>query len=387
MFETTSYFPSLTTRAGELSAYDQCYAPVKDALIPIFTLTRNADTESLVDSAAALVAALDGRSAIVDFDPRPRKVTSLAEAAEKRRRANLRRAQSGQREGRPRSEKELANDAERLRRTEAFNESLTSLTEPSRGPFRWLELVGTFPELVPILRIVDAPTLRRQLEQTSLAGRPAAIRIRVSEGSEAAMVMQCADLIGPSAASLVLIIDAGNIWARVDSAVADVKSILLGLRAAIGEGFEDLTTVVLSTGFPRQPLRTLPAILPISDLTLHRRIAEDFDIRLGDYGSLPNRTEDTPARGWFPHVDLVTPDDWHISLFENNRDPKKYIDASRVIANKTEWAERAQCWGASVIEQVSRGVQIIDGKSFTHPAAWLTVRVNQHLSQMARRRR
>ncbi|MGO7421926.1 hypothetical protein ACCT09_18945, partial [Rhizobium ruizarguesonis] len=382
MFETTSYFPSLTTRAGELTAYEQCYAPVKDALVPMFTLTRYAETESLVDSAVALMVALDGRPALVDFDTRPRKVTSLAEAEERRRRANLRRVQSGEKEGRPRSQKELARDAERLRKTEAFNESLAGLAEPSRGPFRWLDLVGNFPELVPILRMVDAPTLRRQLEQTSLAGRSTAIRIRVSQAAEAAMVLQCADIIGSCAAHLVLVVDAGNIWGRVDNAVANAMDVLRRIEAEVGEKFADLTTVVLSTSFPRQPLRTMPSILPISDLTLHARIAEAFDIRLGDYGSLPNRTEDTPARGWFPHVDLVTPDHWHVSLFENNRDAKKYVDASKAIVSKSEWAHRAQCWGASVIEQVSRGDQIIDGKSFTHPSPWLTVRINQHLSQI-----
>jgi hypothetical protein len=387
MFDLVSYFPALTTRAGELAAYQQSLSAVRDALVPIFTLTRYAETKSLADSAAALIDALEGRPAIVDFDIRPRPVTSLAEAEERRRRTNLRRVQAGQNASRPRSDRQLAGDAERLRRTEAFNRELASLVEPSQGPRRWLELLHELPELVPVLRMVDARNLRQQLELMGGAGRAAAIKIRATEAYETSMVLECADLISSSAERLVLIVDVGNVWGRVDGSVMNVLDVLRRLQADI-EGFDHLTMVVLSTAFPRQPLRSMPSALPISDLDIHRRISEEFQIRLGDYGSLPNRTEDTIARGWFPHVDLVTPDHWHVALYENNRDASKYVDASRdIVGDTVRWRRRAQCWGTSIIEQVALGDQIIDGKSFTHPSPWLTVRINQHLSQMALRTR
>ncbi len=387
MFDAISYFPVLTTRAGELNAYEQCYPDVKNAMVPVFTLTRYAETESFANSAAALTGALEGRPAIVDFDPRARPVTSLAEAAERRRRNNLRRVQAGQSESRPRSERQLANDAQRLRRTEAFNRSLADLMNPSEGPSRWLDLVETFPELVPVLRMTDAAALRRQLERTCAAGRPAAIRIRISEPSETAIVLSCAGLIRSCAPFVVLIVDAGNIWGRGDAAAAGILDVLRRIRHDVGDEFDQVTIIALSTAFPRQPLRSMPPVLPISDLALHREISEWFDVRLGDYGSLPNRTEDTIARGWFPHVDLATPDHWHVSLYENNRDATKYVDASRdIVGNQELWSQKVECWGTEVIEQVARGDQIIGGRSFTHPSPWLSVRINQHMSQMVRHR-
>ncbi|MBB4954574.1 hypothetical protein H4S14_002463 [Agrobacterium vitis] len=387
MFENTSYFPALTTRAGELGAYQECFDPVKDAMVPIFTLTRYAETESLADSAAALVEALGGRRSIVDFDSRPRPITSLAEAAERRRRKNLRKVEAGEKESRPRSERELANDAERLRKTEAFNRELSNLLEPSQGPSRWLQLLGAFPELVPVLRLNDQLSLRIQLQSMIKNERVCAIRLRASEAGDRSIVLGCADVIAAGASRLVLIVDAGNIWGRADGSTANVLEVLRELRTGIGEGFDRITKIVLSTSFPRQPLRSVSPILSITDLQLHHNVAKEFEIRFGDYGSLPNRVDDSMARGWFSHVDLVTPANWHVALYENNRDFSKYVNASiDIIADAASWRLRADCWGTSVIEQVSRGNHTVEGRKFTHPAPWLTVRINQHLSQMALRR-
>lgn len=383
MFENTSYFPALTTRAGELGAYQECYDLVKDSIVPIFTLTRYAETESLVDSAEALMEALGGRRAIVDFDGRPRPVTSLAEAAERRRRENLKRAAAGRDESRPRSERELANDARRLRRTEAFNRELSDLLDPGQGPSRWLQLLGGFPELVPVLRLIDQQSLRVQLQSMIDEGRECAIRIRINEAVDSSVVLACADLVASHADRLVMIVDAGNIWGRADTSTAEVLDIFRQLRAGIGERFDRLTKIVLSTAFPRQPLRSLSSVLPIMDLGFFRRVAEEFEIRFGDYGSLPNRVDNSIARGFLPHVDLVTPDSWHVALYENNRDFSKYVNASVDIMADSAWKRRAECWGTSIIERASLGDLIIDGWKFTHPAAWLAVRINQHLSQMA----
>lgn len=387
MFDTTTYFPTLTTKAGELLAYEHCYPEVKDGMVPIFTLTRYEDTETFADSAAALMSALKGRPAIVDFDPAPRTVTSLAEAAERRRRANLKRVESGGTAGRPRSERQLANDVARLQRTEVFNAGIAALMEPSAGPRRWLDLIASFPDLVPILRLVNEATLREQIAHVRSEGRRAAIRLRVGEPAHVAMVAACADALAEASESLILIVDSGNIWGRVDNSTADALDILRRLARAVGQGFATLTTVVVSTAFPRQPLRSVASTLSISDLSLHSQVAREFDIRLGDYGSLPNRNEDTPARGWFPHVDLVTAGSWQIFLYEENRNPLRYVTASSDAVGSEQWRERADCWGTSIIEQVSRGNQIIDGRKFTHPSPWLSVRINQHLTRMALRTR
>jgi hypothetical protein len=387
MFEEISYFPSLTTKAGELLAYEQSYSPVKDGLMPIFTLTRYGETESFADAAAALVGALEGRRAIVDFDPRPRKVTSLAEAAEQRRRKNLRKIESGGKEGRPRSERELANDAERLRRTESFNANLLDLLDPAVGPQRWLDLTGRFPELIPVLQLSGTEILRLQIQHVRQTGRVAAVRVRVQNPEEVEMAVACAGDIGASAPALVLILDVGNVWGRVDNATVGCAGVLRRIAQAVGQPFGLVTTVVVSTAFPRQPLRNVASVLPIADISLHERLAEEFAIRYGDYGSLPNRTDDTPARGFLPHVDLVTSSSWHVYLYEENRNARKYVDASQDAVRNGQWHNRAECWGSSIIEQVSRGNQVIEGRSFTHPSPWLSVRINQHLAQMVLRRR
>ncbi|QRM45774.1 hypothetical protein [Rhizobium sp. BG4] len=357
------YFPSISTRVGEFLAYDLCDAAIKDAMMPIVTLTRYEETESFADAAHALVGGLDGRPAIVDFDAKPRIVTSAAEAVERRRRAAIRRAAAGQNPARPRSERELANDAERTRKTVAFNDNLQRLLDPKTGPTAWLEMTRALPELTPVVRLLDRESLWGQLDFMSDAGRRSAIRVRVDERLEVDLVVSVAEIIRSNVGSIDLIVDADNIWGRSDLALAKASSLLERLETEIGDRFAELRIILLSTSFPKVALKTVPNVLRIEELILLENLGRRFDVHFGDYGSLPNRTEDVIARGWFPHVDLVTRDRWHIELIEVNRSAAGYIAAAGAIRAKPEWRERADCWGAGSSIRSRRGSRLSKARS------------------------
>ena len=379
------YFPSISTRVGEISAYDRCDEATKDLITPIVTLARYKVTESFAEAATALVAGLEGRPAVVDFDPIPRLVTSAAEALERRERSNLIRLKSGRKAARPRSAKELANDAERTRKTEAFNLNLRSLLDPLAGPYAWLELTRAFPELTPALRLANREVLRGQLEFMGRAGRRAAVRVRVDELKEVEAFQANLAVIAANAGAVDLILDADNIWGRTRTSTEKVASLLERVEKAAAARMSELRVIVLSTSFPKVALKGVESVLQIEDLALHETLRRRFDIQYGDYASLPNRTEDVIARGWFPHVDLVTDDEWHIELVEENRNAAGYVTAAEAIVAKPQWRERADCWGSRIIAEVSGGAQIVDDKKYTHPSPWLTVRMNQHLTKMALR--
>jgi|GEM_PF-5473911 len=151
MFDGVQYFPALSTRAHEQLAYAKCPSTVKDRMVPIVTLTRYNKEETLEETASILLNDLDGRFAIVDFDPLPREMTSAEESAERRRRRDEVRAASSQKQPRPRSTRELASDAERRRKTNAFNGDINKLTDPRHGPIRWVEMIVSATNSPPCL--------------------------------------------------------------------------------------------------------------------------------------------------------------------------------------------------------------------------------------------
>lgn len=387
MFDGIQYFPALSTRAHEQLAYAKCPSSIKDRMVPIVTLTRYDREETLEETASILLNDLDGRPAIVDFDPLPREMTSAEEAAERRRRKQEVRAATGQKQSRPRSERELANDTERRRKTEAFNGDINKLTDPRHGPIRWIETISEFPELLPILGHASPDLLREQLDVIGRKGTRGALRIDPHQAYSSTIISRSLGSIRDHIDSLMIIVDLKSIRGENTAAIAAAKSFLASLYEGLDNDADRMEVVLLSNSFPpaKSSLRDLSRTLPMDEIRVHREVTRTFPALYGDYMSIPPRRGSSKGgNGWFPHVDLVTPSAWHIGLYENNSDKWKYIDASVDTVGGQNWASRADCWGTSVIERVAAEKTLqIDGKNFTNPTGWISVRANQHLTQMA----
>ncbi len=387
MFDGIQYFPAMSTRAHEQLAYAKCPSSVKNRMVPIVTLTRYDREETLEETASILLNDLDGRPAIVDFDPLPREMTSAEEAAERRRRKQEVRAATGQKEARARSPKELANDAERRRKTAAFNGDIHNLTDPRQGPIRWVEMISEFPELLPILGHGSRDVIQGQLDVIGRKGTRGALRLDPRQPYASTAISGSLGSIRDHIESLLIIVDLKSIRGEATASIAAAKSFLAQLYEGLGNDADHMEVVLLSNSFPpaKSSLRDLSRTLHMDELRVHREITGTFPARYGDYMSVPpRRGSGRGGNGWFPHVDLVTPSTWHIGLYENNSDKWKYIDASIDTVGGENWESRADCWGTSVIKRVAeeRTLQI-DGKNFTSPTGWISVRANQHLTQMA----
>ncbi|WP_074061602.1 beta family protein [Rhizobium etli] len=384
MFDGRPYFPAMSTRVHEEFAYSKCPDDVKDAMVPIVTLTRYAKGETLLETATVLLEDLGSRPAIVDFDPEPKPTTSVEEATERRRRREITRAAAGQKAGRPRSEKELANDEKNRKKTEAFNRHIIELTDPTHGAVRWVDMISDLPQLIPVLRATSSEQISSQLEIVKRKGTRGAFRIKPGDAGQVAAFFQAVRYIRESAGSLLVIVDVEDIRGRFRAASAASTDFLSRLYEGLGDDVDRLETVLLSNSFPKTSLKDMPRRLEIEELGLHREISKTFSVGYGDYMSIPPRTSSiVAANGWFPHVDLVASNAWHICLYENNSDQTKYVAAAKDTTESDQWASRADCWGTSIIERVAEGDLTIDGKKFTTPTAWLSVRANQHITQMA----
>ncbi len=346
MFDGIQYFPALSTRAHEQLAYAKCPSSIKDRMVPIVTLTRYDREETLEETASILLNDLDGRPAIVDFDPVPREMTSAEEAAERRRRKQEVRAATGQKQSRPRSERELANDAERRRKTEAFNGDINKLTDPRHGPIRWIETISEFPELLPILGHASPDLLREQLDVIGRKGTRGALRIDPHQAYSSTIISRSLGSIRDHIDSLMIIIDLKSIRGENTAAIAAAKSFLASLYEGLDNDADRMEVILLSNSFPpaKSSLRDLSRTLPMDEIRVHREVTRTFPALYGDYMSIPPRKGSSKGgNGWFPHVDLVTPSAWHIGLYENNSDKWKYIDASVDTVGGQNWASRADC--------------------------------------------
>ncbi|SEH24140.1 hypothetical protein [Rhizobium sp. NFR12] len=388
MFDRDLYFPAMSTRVHEQLAYSKCSADVKDRMVPIVTLTRYGKSETLLETAEVLLADLDGRNAIVDFDPEPRPTTSAEEATERRKRKEEARIAKGGSPGRPRTEKQLALDAENRRRTDVFNKHVEGLIDPNGGGVHWVEMISELPDLVPILQTVHGQ-VEQQLDILRRRGTRGALRIKARDPGQTKVFFDNIARIRDHADAVLIIVDFEDIRGRVSTSLETAKLFYAQMYEGFGEEADVIQTVLLSNSFPGPPLRDVSRKLPIEDLSFHREVANTFPTRYGDYMSIPpRRGSGISANGWFPHVDLVSREHWHICLFENNSDETKYVDAAKELHGGLLWRQRADCWGARVIEQVATdGTLVVDGKRFTTPTSWLSVRANQHLNQFAASKR
>ncbi|MEA3536993.1 beta family protein [Rhizobium sp. CC-YZS058] len=380
------YYPCLSTKAFELLAYERASEDVKDRCFPVVTLTRHRNAESFAEAAAALLDALAGRGAIVDFDSTPAAITSAAEAEQERRRRSAELVRLGGVPIRERSERQLASDQRQRDRKEAFNTHLRMLADEVEGPLQWIRIVAGLDNLLPCIRMTTPEGIARQISVASELGRCAALRIRLKEPGEPTLFLRALPLIGYwPPAGMILLIDAGYVRNRVPANVDQISSFLAQVRQQMGQDFERLPVVVLSNSFPKDSLKDHPEEIIMDEISLHRLVGRSWSVGYGDYMSVAKRPPGSGSNGWYPHVDLVKPESWQVKLDLNKDDPQGFIRSSQALVRDPSWAGRERCWGTQVIEAVAGGNLRVGPTAFTVPGPWLSVRANQHLSRMARR--
>lgn len=386
MFEGM-YFPCMTTKAFEFLAYEKSENGVKDQCLPVVTLTRHGKAETFEEAIGFLLSALDGRPAIVDFDPTPTQVTSAAEAERDRQRRSDERVAAGGKPIKARSEKQLATDQRDRDRKNAFNAHLQMLGDPLQGALSWMAILAAYPALIPTIRLTSPESVGAQIAFSKTLGRRFAIPVRLKESEDVSVFMRSiATLMDASPESWILLVDAGYVRNRVADNATAVSSFLSRVRAVMGTTYDRLSVVLISNSFPKDSLKDYPEVIDMAEVSLHRTVAVSWKVEYGDYMSVAKRPKGSGSNGWYPHVDLVEPGSWRIKVDLKKDDPQGFVrQATALIGTGEPWRGREICWGTNVIEAVSAGALKVDGISFTVPGPWLSIRANQHLARMARR--
>lgn len=381
------YFPCMTTKAFEFLAYEKSENEIKDRCLPVVTLTRHGKAETFEEAIGFLSSALQDRPAIVDFDPTPTQVTSAAEAERDRKRRSDERVAAGGKPIKARSERQLATDQRDRERKNAFNAHLQMLGDPDQGAISWISIIANYPALVPAVRLTSPESISAQIALSKQMGRRFAVRVRLKEAEDVSVFLRSIPVLADtSPRSWILLVDAGYVRNRVAENVSAVNSFLARVRAFMGNGFQELSTVLLSNSFPKDSLKDYPEVINMAEVALHKAVSSDWKVGYGDYMSVAKRPKGSGSNGWYPHVDLVETESWRIRVDPKKDDPQGFVrQAGALIGTGEPWRAREICWGTQVIEAVSGGTLKVDDISFTVPGPWLSVRANQHLARMARR--
>lgn len=381
------YFPCMSTKAFEFLAYEKSKDDVKDRCLPVVTLTRYAKGESFEEATDFLLSALGTRPAIVDFDPTPLEVTSAAEAERDRQRRSDKRVSSGGKPIKERTANQLAAEQRDRDRKDAFNAHLAMLCDLEEGPLSWIRIVAKYPALIPAIKLSNPENVVRQVALASQLRCGSAFRVKLKEPETVSVFLRALPLMnGWPGGRSILLVDAGYVRNKVSDNSEMVTEFLARVKRATGSAFDDIATVVVSNSFPKDSLKDYSEVITMGEVALHRSVSKDWKVGYGDYMSVAKRPKGSGSNGWYPHVDLVEPENWRIKLDLNKDDPQGFVrSATALMAETLPWQGRERCWGTEVIEAVRGGSLTFDGTKFTVPGPWLSVRANQHLARMARR--
>nr|WP_245299610.1 MULTISPECIES: beta family protein [Mesorhizobium] len=259
------------------------------------------------------------------------------------------------------------------------------MKDPVTGSVSWIRMASAHAGMVPVVRLVSAEAVTAQIEAANASGIAVAFRVDPEDQLQVGLAGRgLSALRQPGSAFLIL--DAGAVRNRVSSASAATESALRSLRNASGESFQHVRKALVSGSFPSSSLRDLPRLLPMEERLSMNASQAHGQVEYGDHASLPKRSARSGSNGWFPHVDLTLDGHWRIELEERNSDRTGYGRCALATVASGEWKSRTECWGTSVVKKVADGSTTVDGVKFVVPAAWLSVRANQHISRFARDR-
>lgn len=384
------YFAAFRTKENELRGYAYADDDVKAQMLPVVTLTRHRESESLAPSLQKLLQVTNGNSVIVDFDPSPTKVTSDEEYDARAEKANKNKEEKGI-SIKQKSERQITAIANKRKKSqaaaEAYNAYIRGLASPMEGYSNWRSFLADMPGVIPVAQLSNPAGSRALVTSITAHGGMVAFRVDVrSEAAITALIASASGLQHPD--KVICIVDAGNVRGDFKSAKSLVSDRFALLNEKIGPTqFGKMVKVCMAGSFPlflegiSSPIRILER-----DLYTHVREA-GWDVRYGDYSSIQHRDLQTMATSWKPHVDVAHPDVWYFERGEKSKAAKDYpLLAQRHVSKPNVWNERVGCWGTQTIELASSGgATDIYGLEMKDPGRWMSVRISQHFAQQVRR--
>lgn len=339
------YCPALRTRDSELRGYAQLASSVKDAVLPIFELTKSRRSKSNPDGSIAvtvsrLLEVIGDRPFVVD-------VTSLGSQS---------------------------------------NAETAMLLDPDDAFGRWRAFVKTLPKsCIPVAHLNDPFDLDEFSTQVNdLWLHRSAVALRIPTDYEA--VSDVANALTDNRTRRI-----GTIIVLADDGFVEQGKAAESARRCheILNHFKNKANFVapLTSSFPNSVM--LPSFgggdasgrFSLEEVSVSETIramgVEGAEVLHGDYGLICPEDFDGTVTNWVPRVDvpLTTTGYYH----RYRRDAGGYVKAATKAKDDPMYAQLA-CWADECIHKAAAGSP--PGRS---PAFWIAARVNYHITRQARR--
>jgi len=353
----TTYVPIIKTSEAEMRAIENLSEKTKDAVVPLFELTRSRACKTFK------------RGDIF------RRMAHLGVAFGEERRFFL----------------DLTGDPF------SRNEQIELLQDNAKGYRNWVRFLAglkeTFPRVVPVTQISDIGV---RTEADFYAGIRQQVKALDDEFGQIAYRFPLFnyDSFARDLDEICSVIHASHI-----TVVLDADFILRGMAEQYAKKASDIlkqlerspfrNIVVAGTSFPQNPTEygdSKTGDIPLEECTLFDLLGGSTKAPLvyGDYATLnPKRSPQAGGNGWIPRVDMPIRKQifYHRSRrseVEHRYDPAYTRAAKRVVADE-RYAKASkkigECWGIEQIEQAADGYP--QGLS---PSFWISVRMTIHIT-------
>jgi hypothetical protein len=339
-----TYSPCLKTTDAELRGFSKLDDSVKDALLPIFELTRSRTSKNNPhgDVATRLEAIKSGigsqRPFILDLTTHP----------------------------------------------DLSNAQINALLDEEDGFVAWRKFIDRLDmNVIPAIHIVEGGSpnnLSKQVKEIERARGNIAFRADVFDPNTQQYVSEILGNLS-DVSRLIIILDAMFIKKPDVGPVAEEIGKRIGEMLSLGITDEKIVTIASS--YPRSVDEPgygneHDGYFPAEEISLHDQVVTKFPkVRYGDYASVhPVRY---PARGggWIPRVDF--PLDRHYSYHRYRRDEGGYVKAAGAVINDKRY-QSIGTWGDGEIAVAAAGNPT--GRS---PSFWISARVNIHITRQLNR--
>lgn len=361
-FSSFNYVPVLATTEVERIAYERLRDSTRDAILPLFELTRHRSAIDFEESCHLLQDFVTNQF-ILDLDKRVAPPPYQA-----------------QNPSNPVAEQQRV--ARETQENDAFNTYLSALLSPANGFQRWRELASCFPNAVPVLQYTNpaaqANAIIRQASLLSQGGNSIALRIFSSQSEVVCQIATQIIAMLPASSQIIIIFDCGQGRRGASEKAAWVQDSLQKIIAGLEiEQAAALSAVCMSNSYP-QPNHEGIRIVENFDRTIWTEASESFPFIFGDYAASHKASA---LSSFLPRTYRATvvhslDQAWVVHRHQNSDDPMGWAEGSAAIIASGEFSPM-ESWTDESIHAVAGGVL---GEMST-PRPWHAARISGHIER------
>jgi len=363
-FASVRYVPVLAASEVERIAYSNLAPATRDAILPIFELSRHRAGIDFSDSLLMLQQAL-ASPFLLDVDKRVAPPPYQA--------ANP---------------SNPAAEAERVARetaeNDAFNSYLNGLLAPADGFSAWRSLVGELENAIPVLQYTNpgsqANAIIRQAALLNQAGNSIAIRILQGQSDLLCNLAAQIFAILPTSNQLLLIFDCGQGRRGMPEKAEWVRNCIQSITANIEvDQIAGISAVCMSNSYPQLQHSGL-RIVDSCDREIWAEASEAFPFIFGDYAA-SHRTSSLSSflpRSYRATVVHSQDHRWVTHRHENADDPTGWQVGAAAIAGSGAF-DPIDSWTDNSIQQAAANT----AHGMDTPRPWHAARVAGHIERQA----